>query len=171
MTVGRGSVLAKMDIKQAYRNVPVYPPPPQDRLLLGMYWNDAVYVDATLPFGLRSAPLIFSALADAVLWGMQQSGVKCVFHYLDDYITVAAPGTGEYERNMQTMHELCQDLGLPVAKEKDEGPTTSLQFLGLVLDTRAMEIRLSHLKLVQLQVTLEAWRGREKPVKNENYCH
>ena len=80
MTVGRGSMLAKMDIKQAYRNVPVHP---QDRLLLGMYWNDMVYVDATLPFGLRSAPLIFSALADAVLWKKQQRGVKCVFHYLD----------------------------------------------------------------------------------------
>ena len=34
MTVGRGFMLAKMDIKQAYHNVPVHP---QDRLLLGMY--------------------------------------------------------------------------------------------------------------------------------------
>ena len=30
---GRGALLAKMDIKQAYRNIPVHP---QDRLLLGM---------------------------------------------------------------------------------------------------------------------------------------
>ena len=67
MTVGRGSMLAKIDITQAYRNVPVHP---KDGLLLGMYWNETVYVDAALPFGLRSAPLIFSALADAVLWGV-----------------------------------------------------------------------------------------------------
>ena len=40
------------------------------------------------------------------------------------------------------MHELCQELGLPMAEEKDEGPTTLLQFLGLVVDTKAMEIRL-----------------------------
>ena len=38
--------------------VPVHP---EDRLLLGMPWNRALYVDAALPFGLRSAPKIFNA--------------------------------------------------------------------------------------------------------------
>lgn len=51
--------MAKMDIKQAYRIVPVHP---EDRRLLGMQWQDKVYVDKVLPFGLRSAPLIFSAV-------------------------------------------------------------------------------------------------------------
>ncbi len=60
--LGRGTWMAKMDIKQAYRQVPVHP---QDRPLLGMLWNDKVYVDTTLPFGLRSAPLLFTAIADA----------------------------------------------------------------------------------------------------------
>ena len=55
---GKGSLMAKLDIKQAYRNIPVYP---QDRLLLGMSWGGRIYVDKTLPFGLRSAPLLFSA--------------------------------------------------------------------------------------------------------------
>ena len=49
-------MLAKMDIKHAYRNVPVHP---VDRRLLGMCWEDIVYVDTTLPIGLRFAPLIF----------------------------------------------------------------------------------------------------------------
>ena len=43
-----------------------------------------------------------------------------------------------------------------MAEEKDKGPTTSLQFLGLAGDTKAMKIRLSHSKLAQLQATLEA---------------
>ena len=73
--------MAKMDIKQAYRNVPVHP---CDRLLLGMYWEGEVMVDAALPFGLRSAPLIFSVLADALQWIMQKRGVSHVFHYVDD---------------------------------------------------------------------------------------
>ena len=69
LKLGRGALLAKMDIKQVYRNVPVYP---EDRLLLGMCWEGKVYVDTALPFGLRSAPLIFTALADALLWVMRQ---------------------------------------------------------------------------------------------------
>ena len=66
--------MAKMDIKSAYRNVPVHP---KDRRLLGMEWEGATYIDTTLPFGLRSAPLIFSAVADALAWMMQQRGVSC----------------------------------------------------------------------------------------------
>ena len=37
---------------------------PED--LLGMRWDGRIFVDKTLPFGLRSAPMIFSALADAL---------------------------------------------------------------------------------------------------------
>ena len=50
---GPGSKLAKIDIKNGYRIVPVHP---EDRLLLGMVWDKGLYVDAVLPFGLRSAP-------------------------------------------------------------------------------------------------------------------
>ena len=52
---GRGTLLAKMDIKQEYRNVPVHP---KDRHLLGMLWREEVFVDMV---GLRSAPLLFTA--------------------------------------------------------------------------------------------------------------
>ncbi len=47
------ALMAKIDIKSAYRIVPIHP---DDRWLLGMTWEGRVFVDATLPFGLRSAP-------------------------------------------------------------------------------------------------------------------
>ena len=62
---GVGSLLGKVDIKSAYRVVPVHP---DDRWLLGMQWEGALYIDKTLPFGLRSAPKIFTALAYAAMW-------------------------------------------------------------------------------------------------------
>ena len=46
---GRGALLAKIDIKNAYRIVGVHP---EDRLLLGMLWDEELYVDTALPFGL-----------------------------------------------------------------------------------------------------------------------
>ena len=64
-TLGPGCLLAKMDIRQAYRNIPVAP---EDKHLLGLQWNNQIYVDQVLPFGPRSAPMIFSAVADALLW-------------------------------------------------------------------------------------------------------
>ena len=45
--------------------VPVHP---EDQHLLGVEWNGAVFIDKFLPFGLRSAPKIFSAVANALLW-------------------------------------------------------------------------------------------------------
>ena len=39
-----------------------------DRLLLGMRWREKTYIDSALPFGLRSAPKVFNAVADAMQW-------------------------------------------------------------------------------------------------------
>ena len=60
---GKGAFLGNLDIQYAFRIVPVNP---DDRHLLGMRWEDQLFIDATLSFGLRSAPKIFSAVADAL---------------------------------------------------------------------------------------------------------
>ena len=70
-SLGRETRLAKMDIESAYRIVPVQP---GDRPLLGMRWKGEFYFDTRLPFGLRSAPKIFSAVADALQWAFQGRG-------------------------------------------------------------------------------------------------
>ena len=60
---GRGAMMAKVDVKSAYRNIPVHS---EDRWMMGMMWEGALYIDTCLPFGLRSVPKIFTAIADAV---------------------------------------------------------------------------------------------------------
>ena len=87
-SVGQGALLAKMDIESAYRMVPVHP---GDRPLLGMQWKGEIFFDTRLPFGLRSAPKIFSVVADALQWSFQRGGVTWVEHYLDDFITMGHP--------------------------------------------------------------------------------
>ena len=57
------------------RNVPVHP---GDRDLLGMEWQGKVLIDGPLPFGLRSAPLLFTALGDAIQWAAEKDGVSWV---------------------------------------------------------------------------------------------
>ena len=69
MPEGQGPYCQSFDVESAYRIVPVHP---DDRPLLGMEWRDHLYIDAALPFGLRSAPKIFNALADAVQWILEQ---------------------------------------------------------------------------------------------------
>ena len=88
MAHGPGAALAKIDIKSAYQIVLMHP---EDRHLLGMKWEGSLYVDTCLPFGLRSAPKIFTAMADAVEWIVKQKGVHDVIYYLDDYLLVSDP--------------------------------------------------------------------------------
>ena len=52
-------------------------------------------MDAALPFGLRSALLIFSAVGDALQWVMESMGAKWVAHYIDDFVTIGAPDSPE----------------------------------------------------------------------------
>ena len=73
--LGKGSLLAKIDIKAAYRLVPVSP---YQRHYLGMSWKNQIYVDSMLPFGLRSAPKIFNAIADALEWCISKGGVTTI---------------------------------------------------------------------------------------------
>lgn len=71
LSLGLGTLLAKIDIEQAFRNIPVHP---QDRHLLGTRWSGQLFIDTVLLFGLRSAPKIFSALANGLKWILYQLG-------------------------------------------------------------------------------------------------
>ena len=84
--VGKGAVLAKMDLKSAYRMVPIHP---SDQPLLAVTWQGTTHVDTALPFGLRSVPKSFSAVADTLAWAMVCNGLSGAIHYLNDFLFVA----------------------------------------------------------------------------------
>ena len=159
-----GALMAKIDIKQAYRNIPVHP---DDRHLLGMQWKEEILVDKVLPFGLRSAPIIFSAVADALQWVIENKGANPVFHYLDDYITVGPPASDVCLRNLDTIKHSCGLLGVPLEEGKSEGPATCITFLGMELDSVSKIIRLPDDKLEKLRLLLEDFGGRKAMRKRE----
>ena len=136
---GQHTFLSKVDIKSAFRRIPVHP---ADRHLLGMRWHKQIYIDSCLSFGLHSASKLFNILADLVSWIAAQQGISCILHYLDDFLLLGPPQSSICQQNLETFIHLCSDLGIPLASEKIEGPTTSLTFLGIIIDTHCMEIRL-----------------------------
>ena len=160
---GEGALLAKFDVESAYRNVPVHP---EDRPLLGMSWREGLYVDTALPFGLRSAPKIFTAVADALQWIMAEKGVESL-HYLDDFILFGSPGSPECKRALEKALEICRRLGVPIAAHKTEGPVTVIVFWGIEIDAVVGMIRLPEEKLRRLQREIRVWRGRHVCTKRE----
>ena len=164
LKMGRGSEMAKIDVQQAYRNVPVHP---DDRHLLGMEWQGQVFVDGALPFGLRSAPLLFTALGDAIQWVAEAKGVSWLGHYIDDFVTVGEPNSGTCSENLDILKGVCKAAGMPLEEEKEEGPSTAITFLGLELDTVNLVVRLPEEKLKELRATLQSWRGMKSCRKRE----
>ena len=116
---GPGASLSKIDIKSAYRIIPIHP---DDRHLLGIKWEGSLYVDTCLPFGLQSAPKIFTAVADAVQWILEQGGVLNAIHYLDDFLLVGDQSKEEGRTLLDKALVTFDSLRLPVAPEKLEVP-------------------------------------------------
>ena len=164
ITLGQGTLLTKIDIKSAYRLVPVHP---ADRHLLAMEWQGAIYIDTCLPFGLRSAPKLFNVLADLLEWILLNQGVTFLLHYLDDFLTMGQPGTTVCQRNLFLLIEACRMLGVPLALEKVDGPATVLDFLGIVLDTERMEARLPKDKLDRIRTATQEWLNKKSATKRE----
>ena len=162
--LGSNTLLAKIDIKSAFRTIPVRV---QDRELLGIYWQNKYYIDCCLPFGLRSAPYIFNQYAEALEWILKNHGIQYVIHYLDDFLIAGKPGSPDCQQALTLMLHTCQQLGFPIAERKIEGPATTLVFLGILLDTGQLEMRLPEAKLKSLQALLQQWRGAKKTTKRE----
>ena len=161
---GKGALVAKIDVKNAYRVVPIHP---DDTWLFGMLWEDELFVDIALPFGLRSAPKIFSALADAVVWIAKQNGIPFLIHYLDDFLIVGPPSSPQCAEYVTKLIAIFEQLGLPIALDKLEGPAVRLTFLGFKLDSARWEVRLPQTKLTEIQHIVRNWIGRKSCTRRE----
>ena len=146
-SLGQDTQLIKLDLKNAYRMVPTHP---ADYTLLGIKWRGKTYIDRALPFGLRSSPKIFNALADFIAWVLTSRGIPYHLHYLDDFLFLANPHSSQGSEIMTTALQTLHYLGIPVAEQKTEGPTTSLTFLGILIDSHKFELRLPLDKLAHL---------------------
>ncbi len=69
-------------------------------------------MDQALPFGLRSVLKLFTAVANAIGWGLVQAGIPFLIHYLDVFpffVPQSAQGWLVLARILDTV----SDLGVP----------------------------------------------------------
>ena len=156
--LGKSLLIAKIDIKSAYRLIPICP---HDRKWLGIQWQDQIYVDRMLLFGSRSAPKIFTAVADAMEWCVHKADVKYIYHYLDNFAVLDSPDSEECHRHLLCLQSVAADLGVPLAPDKQDGPTTVIVFQQIIIDTTRQELRLPEDKLHRLLETITEWKDRK----------
>jgi len=126
-----GSYMAKTDIKSAFRIIPIHP---SCYHLLGFTWKQRYYYDKTLAMGLSSSCQVFEHFSTALQWiAMNHLHISHMLHILDDFLIIS-PTERAVGAQLQDFITLCNELGVPLAPEKTEGPTTIITFAGIELD-------------------------------------
>ena len=146
------------------RQIPVHP---GDHHLLGVSWEGRTYVDRALPFVLHSAPKIFSAVADMMVWALYNAGIEHLFHYMDDFLFLVAPHSDDGAKVRSLAMSVFSKLGVPVALHKPEGPACVITFLSICIDTIEGELRLPQDKLHRLQKLIKVWSTKRASTKKE----
>ncbi|KAG1927366.1 proline-rich protein 36-like [Pimephales promelas] len=130
--VGRGAWLAKIDITSAFKVMPIHP---DSWHLFGVRWHEKFYFAVRLTFGCKSSPKIFDMLSEAVCWILSNNyAIPHLIHLLDDFLIISPPGAIPAAQIL-TVQKVFSELGIPIAQEKTMGPATSIEFLGINLDS------------------------------------
>ena len=165
LQIGTGTLSAKLDLQSAYRVIPVHG---EDRHLLGMRWNGRIYLDTALPFELRSAPKIFSAVADAFnIVGYVRYGRVFSAPLLRRFSLLWRARVRVMFQQPESRIGNVQKFGRSVAEHKIEGLACCMTFLGIEIDTNEGCLRLPDNKLRRLCELLREWSHKRACTKRE----
>lgn len=136
--VQRNCYMASVDLKDAYFLVPVHR---NSRKYLRFSFENVLYEFTCLPFGLSTAPYVFTKIMKPVVSSFRLKGISCVV-YLDDFL-IFGDTRSKCESNVQIVLNTLQSLGFIINWEKScLIPETRCKFLGFVFDSRNMSIEL-----------------------------
>lgn len=148
--------MAKLDLKEVFHQIPVRP---DDWHLLGFKWHKEFYYAVVLTSGMKSAPYIFNLFAEALHWIIERHIPAKLKHYLDDFLPIFSPTTpiSVATDAVHWIQGLGKQLGLVFQDEKTVWPSTKVEYLGLTIDSAAMEASLPEDKLLYLRDLLDSW--------------
>ena len=130
--------MASIDLKDAYFSIPIAC---EHRKYLRFQWRDKLYQFCVLPFGLASAPRVFTKVLKPMIAHLRSHGyMSC--NYIDDALLIGKT-RNECELNVQARIDLCNELGFTINQKKSLlHPNKRVEFLGFILDSSNMSISL-----------------------------
>ena len=164
-----GTYLCKVDLRSAYRSVPINC---IDYCMTGLQWtfegddNPTYLFDTRVPFGSGLGPMIFHRNSQAVRRFMYNRGYNNMVVYLDDFFIAE----DSYERCREAQHVLLSlliKLGFEISWSKVVGPSQCVNFLGVLIDTRDCTLSLDSDKLFKLYNKLLEFKTRKRASKRQ----
>ena len=128
-SVEKGDYAFKIDLQDAYFHVPIHP---DSRKYLRFAFENRVYQFQVLPFGLNTAPQVFTRLGHTVTAYLHRQGIS-VIPYLDDWL-IHHPDCQVLLRHQAQLINTLDLVGFILNRKKSElDLTQDLQFLGIRL--------------------------------------
>ena len=129
-TCCQGMWASTIDLKDAYLHIPIHP---QFQHFLAFRYKHVDYKFQALPFGLSTAPRVFTRVSRAVLAFLRRNGIT-LFAYIDDWLILGESQQECLERTSFVIHVL-QNLGWIINLDKSNlQPSQSVIYLGAHLD-------------------------------------
>ena len=113
------------------------------------------FIDKCLPFGASISCALFQKFSDTLCYLAEwrtNTPHGLLTNYLDDFLFLAMT---ILHRNwmIQSFLDLCDDIGVPIAKEKTEWACELIIFLGILLDGRNFKLGIpmeKHTRAIEL---------------------
>ena len=143
-----GDWMTKVDLKDAYFMIPMAP---SQRRLLRFQWQGTVYQFNCLPFGLSSAPWVFTKTTRPIMTILRTMGLRVII-YIDDILVMANTESLAREHTAGLIF-LLENLGFIINYPKSLlTPTQEIEFLGLMVNSVTMEIKMPGEKIKQIRL-------------------
>ena len=144
----QGDWMCKIDMKDAYLTTSIHK---DSRKYLRFIWKGKIYQFNCLPFGLASAPRIYTKLMKPVIGLLRKIGARLII-YLDDILLMAESKENLIQARDSTIYLLIH-LGFIINWEKSKPmPSQKVEFLGFVIDSQQMIFNLSSEKVENIKL-------------------
>lgn len=162
---GKGALMAKADIKSAFRLLPINPAGFNS---LGFQFENQFYFDRCLPMGFTLSCFYFEAFSSFLNWVIDRdiAGAGSM-HYLDDFLFVGSSDSRDCLHALFKFFEMCKFFGVPLAMDKTVFPSPRVEFLGIIIDSDSMEFLLPMNKINRIVSLLEKFLLAKKTTLRE----
>ena len=114
-----------------------------------------LYQFTRMPFGLSSAPRICTMLLSVLQDELHHCGISRLVRYLDDFLPIEADFDSA-QRSLATAQRVMSDFGLVVNRDKTEGPSQRITFLGILLDSTQQTLACTEERLAEISSLLSS---------------
>ena len=151
--------MASIDLKDAYYAIPICE---EDRKFLVFQWEGRYFRFNCVPFGLCSAPWIFTKTLKPIYANFHEAGFQG-FGYIDDSFIIAE-SKEECAKAVKFLCDSFTDLGFRVHDKKSVlVPTHEITFLGYILNSQQMNITPPIAKKENVKARIKNLKQQSRP--------